>query len=114
MRVAHGRVEPEGVNEKMLTIHSHQHQLRHEDGGDGRSMLGKVMEMSTLVLISANGIVQKTKKGCENRRFFPAVWTAERGEGTFSYTARAGLPECGWQAESQSWTIIYQIGTDVA
>lgn len=34
IRAAHGRAQPEGVNEKMLTIPSHQHQPRHAGGGE--------------------------------------------------------------------------------
>ncbi len=35
IRAAHERVQTEGVNEKMLTIssHQHQHQPRHQTGG---------------------------------------------------------------------------------
>lgn len=54
-RAAHGRVAPEGVNEKMLTIRSHQHQPRH--GGDGRSLLEKVIWKWN----SANGFCRKAK-----------------------------------------------------
>lgn len=66
IRAAHGRVAPEGVNEKMLTIRSHQHQPRHEDGGDGRSLLEKVIWKSTLCFC-----FRRTDSA--EKRFFSAV-----------------------------------------
>jgi len=51
-RAAHGRVAPEGVNEKMLTIRSHQHQPqpRHEDGRRRAEFVGKVWKFCEWIL----------------------------------------------------------------
>lgn len=42
------------------------------------------MEMNTLFLFSANGIVQKADTGCEKRRFFQQRGLQKEGRGHFS------------------------------
>lgn len=115
IRAAHGRVAPEGVNEKMLTIRSHQHQPASPWGRRRRAeFVGKGnMEMNTLFsfwrMVSAESW-DGAKSG-----IFSAAWTAERGGDIFLYysTCRfAGVSLAGMA--SQHRTVIHQIGTDVA